>query len=110
MPANDELKFQIQCEAGDRGRFRVGTDALSVTVGQRIERNGRAEIWESVVVQCSEEEEGSAVVRVLLCNPDWDEPLQIACVRSRREAGSLNHAVLFFDLTRQVRLASSANE
>jgi hypothetical protein len=101
MPANDELKFQVQCEAGASGRFRVGTDALSVAVGQRIARNGRAEIWDSVIVQCSEEEEGSDVVRVLLCNPDWNEPLQIACVRSRRDDGSLNHAVLFFDLSRQ---------
>jgi hypothetical protein len=36
-----------------------------------------------VGVYAQEEEGGSLVVRVLVFNPDWDEALQIACIRSR---------------------------
>src|SRR5713226_2648220 len=76
-------KFGVCCDAGDPGQFRVGTESLSVHIGQQVRRNGIDEMWDSVVVYAQEEEDGPLVVRVLVFNPDWDEPLQIACIRSR---------------------------
>ncbi len=98
MPGNDEPRFQVHCNAGDHGCLRVATDTLVVNVGQQVVRDGRAEIWDSVVVECSEEEDGSALVRVLLCNLDWEEPMQIACLRSWPDAGSMNQPALVCDL------------
>ncbi len=46
-------------------------------------RHGVEETWDSVAVEGREQQDGTLVVRVLVFNPDWDEPLQIACIRSR---------------------------
>ncbi len=86
----NDRRFQVGCDAGGAGRFCAGTDSLSVKVGLRVERDGVEEIWDAVVVLCQEESDGILAVRVLLCNLDWDEPLQIACVRSRPGAGAPN--------------------
>ncbi len=86
MPTSDEPRFQVDCHAGDHGCLRVATDTLVVSVGQQIVRDGRAEMWDSVVVKCSKAENGTVAVHVLLCNPDWEEPLQIACLRSWPDA------------------------
>lgn len=56
---------------------------LSVLVSQWIRRNGREELWNSVIVRCDEEGDGTMTVRVIIANPDWEQPVQIACLRSR---------------------------
>ncbi len=98
MPGNNDLRFHVFCNAGEHGCLCVGSDTLVVNIGQRILRDGRAEMWDSVVVKCCKAEDGSVAVRVLLCNPDWEEPLQIACVRSRLDADLSNQAALVCDL------------
>ncbi len=98
MPGNNDLRFHVFCNAGDHGCLCVPSDTLVVNIGQRILRDGHAEMWDSVVLTCSEDEDGSALVRVLLCNPDWEEPLQIACVHSRPNTESSNQAALVCDL------------
>jgi hypothetical protein len=75
--------FRVSCDADKAGRFLVETDSLWVRVGQRVLRRGSQELWESVAVEGKREQDGTLVVRVLVFNPDWDEPLQIACIRSR---------------------------
>jgi hypothetical protein len=80
--------FGIRCEAGDGNRFAVHTDSIAVTVGQRVLRDGVLEIWESVGVYAKQNAEGDLVVEVLVFNPDWDEPVRIACIRSRPEDSS----------------------
>jgi len=45
------------------------------------------EIWDSVTIQ-SREEGSELVIRVLVCHPGWDEPLQIACIRSQPKIDS----------------------
>ena len=75
--------FRLGCDAGRDGQFRAHTDSILVTVGQRIRHLGTEGIWDSVVVEGQVEQDGSLVVRVLVSNPDWDERLQIACIRSR---------------------------
>lgn len=76
-------RFRVRCEAGDDNCFRVTTESLTVTVGQRVLREGAPEMWESVSIYAKEDQEGNLVVEVLVFNPDWDEPLRIASIRSR---------------------------
>ena len=83
LSAKDNRKFEVHCNAGDSGELCVGTDSVSVQVGQRLRMDGAEEIWHSVGVYAKVEEDGSLVIRVLVFNPDWDEPLQIASITSR---------------------------
>ena len=76
------MRFQVTCDAGDSGQFCSGTQRASITVGQRILRDGAEEMWDSVVVLCQEGEDGALAIRVVVCHPDWDEPREIACLRS----------------------------
>lgn len=82
LEPRDNRVFQINCSANPAGVFRAGADSLSVAIGQRIRRFGLEEIWESVIVQCRKDED-ELTVRVLVCHPDWDEPLEVACMRSK---------------------------
>jgi len=75
--------FRVSCDPGMAGRFRADTDSVLVTVSQRIRHYDTQGMWDSVVVEGKAEQDGSLVVRVLVFNPDWDERLQIACIRSR---------------------------
>jgi hypothetical protein len=76
-------RFHVRCEAGDDNRFRVTTESLTVTVGQRVLREGTLEMWDSVSIYANGDQDGNLVVEVLVFNPDWDEPLRIASIRSR---------------------------
>jgi hypothetical protein len=76
-----DTPFQVRCLASD-DNFALESKSLTVTVGQRVRLGGIEEMWDSVGVYAQEEEDGSLVVRVLVFNPDWDEALQIACIRS----------------------------
>ena len=83
MAAPDKRKFQVRCDAGGSGRFEVGTDTLSVRVGQRVRAGKEEEMWDSVHILCKEQPDGSLTVEVLICNPDWEEPQAIAAIHSR---------------------------
>jgi hypothetical protein len=76
-------RFRIRCEAGDDNRFGARAESLTVTVGQHVLRNDAVEIWDSVSIYAKQDAEGTLVVEVLVFNPDWDEPLRIASIRSR---------------------------
>ena len=84
----DGRVFQVNCSASPVGSFRAGADSLSLTIGQRIRRLGMEEIWDCVAIRCREEG-GELKARVLVCHPDWDEPLQVACIRSQPKLDSL---------------------
>lgn len=77
--------FKVMCEAGDGNRFAVQTDTVTVTIGQRVFRNGEAATWDSVAVYARKKDDGELIVEVLVFNPDWEEPLRIASIRSRPE-------------------------
>jgi len=83
MAAPDRRKFQVRCDAGSSGRFEVGTDTLSVRVGQRMRVGKEEEMWDSVHILCKEQPDGSLTVEVLICNPDWEESQTIAAIHSR---------------------------
>jgi hypothetical protein len=77
--------FQIDCSAEPIGSFRAGADRLSVRIAQRIWRLGVEEIWDSIIVQSSHKGD-DLMIRVFVCHPDWDEPIEIACIRSAQDA------------------------
>jgi hypothetical protein len=84
LQPKDNRLFQIDCSAEPTGSFRAGADRLSLRIGQRIRRLGAEEIWDSVIVEASNDGD-DLTLRVLLCHPDWDEPIEIACIRSGRD-------------------------
>ena len=94
--------FRVSCEAANTGTFQAETDSLWVRVGQRVRRRGTEEMWDSVAIESTTEQDGTLVLRVIVFNPDWDEPLQIAAIRScpqdlesRTSLGcNLDHVVL----------------
>ena len=86
----DNRVFQICCSARPVGSFRAGANSLTVTIGQRMRSPGGEEMWDSVTIQCREE--GSELaIRVLVCHPGWDEPLQVACIRSPSRIAARSH-------------------
>ena len=87
-------QFHVSCKAADENQFCAGTESVSITVGQLIQRHGRAEMRDSVGVYAEEGRDGTLVVRVMVFNPDWDEPLQIACIRSRPGEAAMNLTAL----------------
>jgi hypothetical protein len=89
-----EKKFHVSCKTADENQFCVGTESISVTVGQLIHRDGRAVMWDSLGVYAEEDRDGTLIVRVMVFNPDWDEPLQIAWIRSRPGDASMNMTAL----------------
>jgi len=76
-------KFEVQCHAREAGALHVGAESLLVQIGQRVLKNGAEEMWHSLAVYASEDQDGNLAIRVLVFNPDWDEPLQIASITSR---------------------------
>jgi len=82
LSVKDGRKFEVHCHAGEAGKLCVGTQSLSVKIGQRVRRDGNEEIWHSVLIQCKEAEDGSLAVNVIVCHFDWDEPRQIASIQS----------------------------
>ncbi len=82
LSAKDNRKFEVHCHAGEAGKLCVGTQSLSVKIGQRVLREGKEEIWHSLLIQCKEAEDGSLTVKVIICHFDWDESRQIASIQS----------------------------
>jgi len=93
LTAKDGKKFEVHCRAGDAGELCVGAESVSIKVGQRLRRDGGQEIWHSVGVYAKEEEDGTLVVQVLVFNPDWDEGLQIASIKSRPQDADCSAAL-----------------
>ena len=62
--------------------LQISADLMWFRVEQRILRAGAQEMWNSLSVYCEQEPSGALLVRVVVFNPDWDGPLQIAAIRS----------------------------
>ena len=95
LSVKDSRKFEVHCRAGDAGELCVGAESVSVRVGQRLRREGGQEIWHSVGVYAKEEDDGTLVVQVLVFNPDWDEALQIASIKSRPCDGGCDATLVY---------------
>jgi len=94
----DCRKFEVRCHAGDAGHLEVASECVSVRVGQRIRREGKEELWGSLLVECKEQDDGSLAVEVVVCHPDWDEPLRIASIQSNPSDGNTVVPTLRCDL------------
>ena len=79
----DDRKFEVFCDASPQGRLQVKSRALSVAISQSVQRNKIEEIWQSVLIICEQNPDGLLTTRIIVCHPDWDQNLQIACIRSR---------------------------
>jgi hypothetical protein len=95
---NDDRKFAIRCNAGPDGHLQVKSQALSVELSQLINRSGTEEMWQSVLVICEESEEGLLTTKIIVCHPDWDQNLQIACIRSHISKEGKPRPILELDL------------
>ena len=95
-PANQ--KFKVRCHAGDSDHHELASDSVLLQIEQRIRREGKEEMWVSLQVKCHEKEDGSLAVQVVVCNPDWDEPLRIASIQSNPKNGNSADPVLRCDL------------
>lgn len=78
----ESRKFGVRCHAGTAGHLEVTSDAVSVRVGQRIRNDGKEELWDSLLVECKEQDDGSLAVEVVVFHPNWDDPLRIASIQS----------------------------
>ena len=79
-------EFRVSGDAGNWGRIFVESKWVLFTAAQRIRRADKVELHESVGVYCSQETDGALVIRVIIFNPDWDEPMQIARIESRPDS------------------------
>jgi len=78
----DCRKFEVRCHAGNAGHLEVASNAVSVKIGQQIHREGKEELWGSLLVECKEQDDGSLAVEVVVFHPDWEEPLRVASIQS----------------------------
>lgn len=62
--------------------LQISAELLWFRVEQCILRAGAQDMWNSLSVYCEQESTGALLVRVVVFNPDWDGPLQIAAIRS----------------------------
>jgi hypothetical protein len=96
--SQDNQKFKVRCHAGNSGHHELASDSVLLQIEQRIRREGKEEMWVSLQVKCDETEDGSLAVQVVLCNPDWDEPLRIASIQSNPRNPNVAEPVLRCDL------------
>jgi len=90
--------FHVECNAGEKGCLRTTTDSLSIDAGQQIRRGEDVETWNSVSIYSKHETDGSLSLRIIIFHPDWEEPIQIACLRSRPQDASDEASSLQCDL------------
>src|SRR5690349_10964702 len=79
---SEAVELHIDGHGAGSARWQMSQSSI-LKFGQRLRRAGGQEIWDSVWVYAKEVEDGTLVVQVLVCNPDWDEALQIASIKSR---------------------------
>lgn len=78
----DERRFEVHCDARPHGQLHVKSQAISVAISQPINQNDVEESWQSVLIICEQAAEGLLTTKIIVCHPDWDQNLQIACIRS----------------------------
>jgi hypothetical protein len=74
--------FQVRCDAGQSGSLLASTDYISITIGQSVRRDGTEQMWDFVLVLAKRGSDGALTTRILLCHPEWAEPLEVASVQS----------------------------
>jgi hypothetical protein len=72
---------RINCDADAAGSFSGSSHKVSVRVAQTIWRDGTEQMWDFVLV-LADRIDGVLTTRILLCHPEWAEPLEVASVQS----------------------------
>jgi hypothetical protein len=75
--------FAVRCESGNLETAANAGRRLSVFISQLVRSHGVEQIWDTVIMHCDEDPDGTLTLKVIVSNPDWDERLQIAALRSR---------------------------
>ncbi len=96
--SKDNQKFKVRCDSGNSDHHELASDSLLLQIEQRIRRGGKEEMWVALQVKCDEKEDGSLAVQIVICNPDWDEPLRIASIQSNPKNGNSAEPALRCDL------------
>jgi len=97
----DQQKFQVCCRAEDAGHLEASSDLVSVRISQRVRKEGKEELWGSLLIECKEQDDGLLAVEVLVFHPEWDEPIRIASIKSNFSKGSTSEPGLRCDLERK---------
>ena len=82
QPDSPAANFVARCEP-QNPKAPFTSAGLSLYIGQLILRGAREELWESVIIRCDEQTDGTLTVRVVVSNPDWENRVQIAYIQSR---------------------------
>lgn len=96
--SSDRTNFRVQCNAGHAGQFEIANSNVTLRVSQRIRKGGREEMWDSLRVNCHEQEDGNLTVEIVILHPQWDKPLRIAYAVSGPEDARAEEPTLGFDL------------
>ena len=75
--------FTVRCEPETSGTGEEVRRRLSVFVGQRVRSHSVEQPWDTILIFCEEDTEGTLSTRIVISNPDWEERVQIAQIRSR---------------------------
>lgn len=78
------VPFSVHFDGGSAGSLSISTRKASIIVAQRIVRDGVERMWESVLV-LTDASEDRLITRLVVCHPDWDQPLEIAFLESSGE-------------------------
>jgi hypothetical protein len=112
LRAPDDRKFQVSCKADPTGILAAAAKTVVVTVGQRVRREHQEEMWDSVSVSDGEHPNGDLMIKVLVFNPDWDEPVvrqnsarplnlgRVTMLQSTLHAIHFKHVLKFWRTTR----------
>lgn len=79
-------EFRVHGDAGMWGEILIDAKWFNFTCSQRIRQAGAQEMFESVGLYFTQEPDGALVIRVVVFNPDWETPLQIARIESRPDS------------------------
>jgi len=97
-PHVDDRKYEVRCIAKPHGELHVKTESVSVSISQAIVRNGVEEMWNSILIICEQDENGTMNAKVIISHPDWDQNLQIAAIKSSVDRENNSHSGLECDL------------
>jgi|SRR5579859_664152 len=91
-------KFEIRCDASPNGQLHVKNHALSVAISQLVSTNDVRESWQSVLIISEESPDGLLTTKIIVCHPQWDQNLQIACIKSRAAGPQFPRGTFEIDL------------
>jgi hypothetical protein len=94
----DDRKFEVRCTAKPNGELHVKTQSLSVTISQLITRNGAEEMWDSILIICNQDDDGTIKSQIIVSHPDWDHNVQIAVIKSSDSVGDHTNPALVCEL------------